>query len=107
MLDASGVDEKAPIDYGRCFWKAGNCDGAHCIRLVNRIGIDGIRVKKVEMALWKLVPPEEAVIFAIVSCSTGGMSVQLGQSRIVISVVLQIYAIRFFNVPNCYMEPFI
>ena len=37
----------------------------HCIRLVNRIGIvDGIKEpKKVEMALWKLVPPEEGSSF--------------------------------------------
>ena len=31
----------------------------HCIRLCNRIGlVDGVRdPKKVEMALWKLLPP--------------------------------------------------
>ena len=34
----------------------------HCIRLSNRIGlVDGIKdPKKVEMALWKIVPPEES-----------------------------------------------
>ena len=34
----------------------------HCIRLSNRIGlVDGIKEpKKVEMALWKLIPPEES-----------------------------------------------
>ena len=34
----------------------------HCLRLVNRIGlVDGIKEpKKVEMALWKLIPPEES-----------------------------------------------
>ena len=33
----------------------------HCIRLANRIGlVDGIKEpKKVEMALWKIIPPEE------------------------------------------------
>ena len=33
----------------------------HCIRLSNRIGlVDGIKdPKKVEMALWKIIPPEE------------------------------------------------
>ena len=33
----------------------------HCIRLTNRIGlVDGIKdPKKVEMALWKIIPPEE------------------------------------------------
>ena len=57
--------KKRQSDYGRCFWKAGNCDGYTRIRLVNRIGIvDGIKEpKKVEMALWKLVPPEEGSDF--------------------------------------------
>ena len=37
----------------------------HCIRLVNRMGlVDGIKEpKKVEMALWKLIPPEEGSDF--------------------------------------------
>ena len=37
----------------------------HCIRLVNRMGlVDGIKdPKKVEMALWKLIPPEEGSDF--------------------------------------------
>ena len=37
----------------------------HCIRLVNRIGlVDGIKEpKKVEMALWKIIPPEEGSDF--------------------------------------------
>ena len=37
----------------------------HCIRLVNRIGlVDGVKEpKKVEMALWKLIPPEEGSDF--------------------------------------------
>ena len=37
----------------------------HCIRLVNRIGlVEGIKdPKRVEMALWKLIPPEEGSDF--------------------------------------------
>ena len=37
----------------------------HCIRLCNRIGlVDGIKdPKKVEMALWKIIPPEEGSDF--------------------------------------------
>ena len=37
----------------------------HCIRLVNRFGlVNGIKEpKKVEMELWKLVPPEEGSDF--------------------------------------------
>ena len=36
-----------------------------CIRLTNRIGlVDGIKEpKKVEMALWKIIPPEEGSDF--------------------------------------------
>ena len=37
----------------------------HCIRLVNRIGlVNGIKEpKKVEMELWKIIPPEEGSDF--------------------------------------------
>ena len=37
----------------------------HCIRLVNRMGlVDGVKEpKKVEMALWKIIPPEEGSDF--------------------------------------------
>ena len=37
----------------------------HCIRLANRMGlVDNIKEpKKVEMALWKLIPPEEGSDF--------------------------------------------
>ena len=47
------------------FGKPAIVTDTHCIRLVNRIGIvDGIKdPKKVEMALWKLVPPEEGSDF--------------------------------------------
>ena len=46
---------------GDVFGKPAIVTDTHCIRLVNRIGlVDDIREpKKVEMALWKIIPPEE------------------------------------------------
>ena len=43
----------------------GHVTDTHCIRLVNRIGlVEGIKdPKRVEMALWKLIPPEEGSDF--------------------------------------------
>ena len=43
------------------FGKPAIVTDTHCIRLTNRIGlVDGIKEpKKVEMALWKIIPPEE------------------------------------------------
>ena len=50
---------------GDVFGKPAIVTDTHCIRLVNRIGlVDGIKdPKKVEMELWKLVPPEEGSDF--------------------------------------------
>ena len=41
--------------------KSANVTDTHCIRLCNKIGlVDGIKEpQKVEMALWKIIPPEE------------------------------------------------
>ena len=46
---------------GDVFGKPAIVTDTHCIRLTNRIGlVDGIKdPKKVEMALWKIIPPEE------------------------------------------------
>ena len=45
----------------RMFGKPAIVTDTHCIRLCNRIGLvkDEKEPKKVEMALWKIVPPEE------------------------------------------------
>ncbi|MCD8077502.1 MAG: endonuclease III [Lachnospiraceae bacterium] len=62
LLALPGVGRKsANLIMGDVFGKPAIVTDTHCIRLVNRIGlVDGIRdPKKVEMALWKLVPPEE------------------------------------------------
>ena len=50
---------------GDVFGKPAIVTDTHCIRLVNRMGlVDNIKEpKKVEMALWKLIPPEEGSDF--------------------------------------------
>ena len=66
LLKLTGVGRKsANLIMGDVFGKPAIVTDTHCIRLVNRIGIvDGIKdPKKVEMALWKLVPPEEGSDF--------------------------------------------
>ena len=62
LLLLPGVGRKsANLIMGDVFGKPAIVTDTHCIRLTNRIGlVDGIREpKKVEMALWKIVPPEE------------------------------------------------
>ena len=66
LLKLPGVGRKsANLIMGDGFGKPAIVTDTHCIRLVNRIGIvDHIKEpKKVEMALWKLVPPEEGSDF--------------------------------------------
>lgn len=62
LLALPGVGRKsANLIMGDVFGKPAIVTDTHCIRLVNRIGlVDGVKdPKKVEMALWKLIPPEE------------------------------------------------
>ena len=56
------VRKSANLIMGDVFGKPAIVTDTHCIRLVNRMGlVDGIKEpKKVEMALWKLIPPEES-----------------------------------------------
>ena len=66
LLSLPGVGRKsANLNMGDVFAKPAMVTDTHCIRLVNRIGIvEGIKEpKKVEMVLWKLVPPEEGSDF--------------------------------------------
>ena len=66
LLTLPGVGRKsANLIMGDVFGKPAIVTDTHCIRLVNRMGlVDGIREpKKVEMALWKLIPPEEGSDF--------------------------------------------
>lgn len=66
LLKLPGVGRKsANLIMGDVFGKPAIVTDTHCIRLVNRMGlVDGIKdPKKVEMALWKLVPPEEGSDF--------------------------------------------
>lgn len=62
LLKLPGVGRKsANLIMGDVFGKPAIVTDTHCIRLSNRIGlVDGIKEpKKVEMALWKIVPPKE------------------------------------------------
>lgn len=66
LLALPGVGRKsANLIMGDVFGKPAIVTDTHCIRLVNRMGIvNGIKEpKKVEMELWKLVPPEEGSDF--------------------------------------------
>ena len=66
LLALPGVGRKsANLIMGDVFGKPAIVTDTHCIRLVNRMGlVDQIRdPKKVEMALWKLIPPEEGSDF--------------------------------------------
>jgi len=66
LLELPGVGRKsANLIMGDVFGKPAIVTDTHCIRLVNRMGlVDGIKEpKKVEMVLWKLVPPEEGSDF--------------------------------------------
>lgn len=66
LLSLPGVGRKsANLIMGDVFGKPAMVTDTHCIRLVNRIGIvDSVKdPKKVEMALWKLVPPKEGSDF--------------------------------------------
>lgn len=62
LLALPGVGRKsANLIMGDVFGKPAIVTDTHCIRLVNRMGlVDGIKEpKKVEMALWKIIPPAE------------------------------------------------
>ena len=66
LLALPGVGRKsANLIMGDVFGKPAIVTDTHCIRLVNRMGlVDGIKdPKKVEMALWKIIPPEEGSDF--------------------------------------------
>ncbi len=66
LLALPGVGRKsANLIMGDVFGKPAIVTDTHCIRLTNRIGlVDGFKEpKKVEMALWKIIPPEEGSDF--------------------------------------------
>lgn len=66
LLKLPGVGRKsANLIMGDVFGKPAIVTDTHCIRLVNRMGlVDGIKEpKKVEIELWKLIPPEEGSDF--------------------------------------------
>lgn len=61
LLSLPGVGRKsANLIMGDVFGKPAIVTDTHCIRLCNRIGLVNVKdPKKVEMALWKIIPPEE------------------------------------------------
>ena len=62
LLSLPGVGRKsANLVRGDVFGKPAIVTDTHCIRLVNRMGLvkDIKEPKKVEMELWKIIPPEE------------------------------------------------
>ena len=66
LLKLPGVGRKsANLIMGDVFGKPAIVTDTHCIRLSNRIGLvkDEKEPKKVEMALWEIVPPEEGSDF--------------------------------------------
>ncbi|MDO5155172.1 MAG: endonuclease III [Eubacteriales bacterium] len=66
LLSLPGVGRKsANLIMGDVFGKPAIVTDTHCIRLVNRMGlVNGIKEpKKVEMELWKIIPPEEGSDF--------------------------------------------
>ena len=66
LLKLPGVGRKsANLIMGDVFGKPAIVTDTHCIRLTTRMGlVDGIKEpKKVEMALWKIIPPEEGSDF--------------------------------------------
>lgn len=63
LLSLPGVGRKsANLIMGDVFGEPAIVTDTHCIRLCNRIGLvdDTKDPKKVEMALWKIIPPEES-----------------------------------------------
>ena len=66
LMKLPGVGRKsANLIMGDVYQKPAIVTDTHCIRLTNRMGlVDGIKdPKKVEMALWKIIPPEEGSDF--------------------------------------------
>ena len=66
LLKLPGVGRKsANLIMGDVFGKPAIVTDTHCIRLTNRMGlVDGIKdPKKVEMALWEIIPPKEGSDF--------------------------------------------
>lgn len=66
LLALPGVGRKsANLIMGDVFGEPAIVTDTHCIRLTNRMGlVDNVKEpKKVEMALWKIIPPEEGSDF--------------------------------------------
>nr|WP_330420512.1 hypothetical protein [Roseburia sp. AM59-24XD] len=84
--------KSANLIMGDVFGKPAIVTDTHCIRLSNRMGlVDGIKdPKKVEMALWKLIPPEEGSDFCHRLVNHGREVCTARTKRIVTGVVWRI-----------------
>ena len=85
LLKLPGVGRKsANLIMGDVFGKPAIVTDTHCIRLVNRMGlVDGIKEpKKVEMALWKIVPPTSVQKTEFRSRKSYDLSLQKGRLRL-------------------------
>ena len=97
LLELPGVGRKsANLIMGDVFGEPAIVTDTHCIRLTNRMGlVDGIKEpKKVEMALWKIIPPEEGSDFCHRLVDHGRAVCTARTKHIVISVVCRIFARR-------------
>ena len=100
LLKLPGVGRKsANLIMGDVFGEPAIVTDTHCIRLVNRIGlVDGIKEpKKVEMELWKIIPPEEEAIFVTDLYTTEGKCARPAQNHTVTDAVWQISVRRKFR----------
>ena len=95
LLKLPGVGRKsANLIMGDVFGKPAIVTDTHCIRLSNRIGLvkDEKEPKKVEMALWKIVPPEEGSDLCHRLVCHGRDVCTAEQSRIAQNAVFSIFA---------------
>ncbi len=93
LLKLPGVGRKsANLIMGDVFGKPAIVTDTHCIRLTNRMGlVDGIKdPKKVEMALWKIIPGEKEATSATALLIMAGKYVPQ-EKPIVRSVVCRRY----------------
>ena len=95
LLKLPGVGRKsANLIMGDVFGKPAIVTDTHCIRLVNRMGlVDQIKEpKKVEMELWKIIPPEKEAISVTGWFIMGEKSAQPGPSHSATGAVWRISA---------------
>ena len=107
LLKLPGVGRKsANLIMGDVFGKPAIVTDTHCIRLTNRMGlVDGIKdPKKVEMALWKIIPGEKGSDFCHRLVNHGREVCTAEEKLIVRSAVCRRYVRRLCD--KCSLEFF-